>query len=295
MTLLDLQTQVLSQLTEALVGDRRKYGVRLRRDIRVVLDAEEVGCAALFDVFVLGCVEVHDARIAELVSVLARHKAGCIVTAHLHVACSTWSSTVLFAVDCDLHRLDAAFEVSAYGRAVNHQQGILGGFYTQSCRRAEHNGAQVERCAGAVGRDETLVALNHFYAGFDDHIDRRYGQAEAFCRRLQAFCILFDAEQTYFAVSAPEGFQALEKSRAVVKAGCRHVHVDVLVACNFHFAPLAVRASIAGIEIGLHVVEAERAPIDVLHCFLILKVVSFVQEISLLSDCRTRICLIVRL
>ena len=31
MTLLDLQTQVLSQLTEALVSDRRKYGVRLRR------------------------------------------------------------------------------------------------------------------------------------------------------------------------------------------------------------------------------------------------------------------------
>lgn len=96
--------------------------------IYVLFLMPKVGCAALFDVFVLGCVEVHDARIAELVSVLARHKAGCIVTAHLHVACSTWSSTVLFAVDCDLHRLDAAFEVSAYGRAVNHQQGILGGF-----------------------------------------------------------------------------------------------------------------------------------------------------------------------
>ena len=46
-----LHAQVGSQLLKAAVGDRGKNGLRLRSDVGVVLDAEEVGSATFVDVF----------------------------------------------------------------------------------------------------------------------------------------------------------------------------------------------------------------------------------------------------
>ena len=64
-TTFDLHAQGLCQLHQALVGDGRQDGRALRRDIGVVLNAEEVGSASLIDVFLLFGIEI------ELAGVLA--------------------------------------------------------------------------------------------------------------------------------------------------------------------------------------------------------------------------------
>ena len=41
-------------------------------------------------------------------TLFSRKQAGRIVAADLHIACSTWSSAVLFTIDSDTDRLDTA-------------------------------------------------------------------------------------------------------------------------------------------------------------------------------------------
>ena len=265
MALFNLESHVTGDLAKAHVRNRRQHRLRFRRDVLALLDAEEVGGTALLDVFVLSRIEVHHVRIAERVRLFTRHEAGRIVSADLHITRSTWSSAVLFTVDSDQNRLDSRLEVGTYGRAIDDQQRILGGFHTQSDGRTEHHRTQVERSTRTVGRNETLVALDHLDTGINNHLDRRNRQAKALGRRLKTAGIVGHTEETDLAVDSPEGFQTLEKFDAVVQARSRHVHLDVLVARDFHLAPLAVGKRKAGIEIGLGVVEAQCAPIDVFH------------------------------
>ncbi len=77
----------------------------------------------------LGGIEIHDIGITQFMSFFSQ-QAGRIVAADLHIACSTWSSAVLFTIDSDTDRLDTALEIGAHGRAVNDQQGFLGRFNT---------------------------------------------------------------------------------------------------------------------------------------------------------------------
>ena len=255
-TLLDFETHILGQLTKALVGDRRQHRLRLRRDVLAVLDAEEVAGAALLDVLMLGRIEIHHARITHLMCLFARHDAGRIVAADFHVARTARCRTVLFTVDDDLHRFDAALEISAHRRTVNDQQRILRRFHTQTGRRTEHHGSQIERGARPVGRNETLVALHYLDARIDNHLDRRNRQTQTLGRRTQTLRVLLDTEQSHLAVDAAERLETLEEFDAIVQTRSRHVHLDVLVARDLHVAPLAVDEFVADIKIGLHIIEA---------------------------------------
>ena len=53
-----LHAKVEGQLLQALVGDGGQDGGGLGGDVGVVLDSEEIGCAALVDVFLLLGVEI---------------------------------------------------------------------------------------------------------------------------------------------------------------------------------------------------------------------------------------------
>ncbi len=58
LTALNLHAHVFSQLHEALVGDTRQNAGRLRSNVSVVLDTEEVGSTALVHIFLLLCIEI---------------------------------------------------------------------------------------------------------------------------------------------------------------------------------------------------------------------------------------------
>jgi len=210
-------------------------------------------------------IEIHDIRIAQFMAVFTRQQAGSIVAADLHVACSTWSSAVLFTVYGNGDRLDAVFEISTHGRAINNQQSILGRFDPQSGSRTEHDGTQIERCAGTIGRNIFFVAFNHFDAGLDDHFDRRDGKAKTFRRRLQPLGVLLYTEKTDFPIDTPKGFQPFEQLDTVMQTRRRHVYLDILVARDLHLTPFAVRIIIANVCVGLAIIESQGTPIHIFH------------------------------
>ena len=132
-----------SQSTHPVATAIHQYVGEIDNSIRLD-NTEEIAGSALFDVLMLCGIEIHDIRIAQFMAVFTRQQAGSIVAADLHVACSTWSSAVLFTVYGNGDRLDAVFEISTHGRAINDQQSILGRFDPQSGSRTEHNGTQIE-------------------------------------------------------------------------------------------------------------------------------------------------------
>ena len=219
----------------------------------------------------LGGIEIHDIEITQFMALFSRKQAGRIVAADLHIACSTWSSAVLFTIDSDTDRLDTALEIGAHRRAVNDQQGFLGRFNTQSDRRSEHHRTQIERSARSVRRDETLVAFDDFDARIDDHFDRRHRQTKTLGRRLETPRIVGDAEKTDLSVNAPEGFQTFEEFDTVVQARSRHVHLDILVLRNLHRAPFAIGVRVADIPIGFAIIKTQGAPICCFHIKSVLK------------------------
>ena len=83
-----LHAEVKGQLLQALVGDGGEDGGGLGGYVGIVLDAEEVGCAALVNVLVLLGVEVELAGVACLVGNVVGLEAGCIVAAYLIYTCA---------------------------------------------------------------------------------------------------------------------------------------------------------------------------------------------------------------
>ena len=99
-TTFHLQAQILSQLNQALVGDRRKDRSRCRSNVSIVLDTEEVGCTTFVDELLFSRIEIELCRITSIVSFLACAKAGCIVTTYLIDTCTERSCTVVLTSDC---------------------------------------------------------------------------------------------------------------------------------------------------------------------------------------------------
>ena len=220
----------------------------------------------------LAGIEVHHIRVAQIVRLLAREDTRSVVAAGLDVTCSTWSSTVLFAVDNDLYGRHSALEVGPDGRAEDYQHSLVRRLHAQTHLRPDQQRAQVERCPRLVGGNIFDVALDDLIAGLREHLDRRHGQAELAGRRLHAARIGVHTEYTHLAVHTAECLQALEGLQAVMEARRRHVHLDILVLGDLHVAPLAILVVVARVDVGLHVVEAQRLPINRFHNILIFTV-----------------------
>ena len=190
---------------------------------------------------------------------------GRIVTPDLHVTCSTWSSAILLTIDGNTDGFDTRFEIGSDRRAVDNQQRILGGFYTQPGCRTEHHRTQIQRRSRTIRRNETFVELDDLDAGLNDHLLRGNRQTKPLCRRLHATGILLDTEKTHLAIRSAESLQTFEKLNTVMQTRCRHVHLNILVLRYDHLAPLAVRIGETNVVIRLAIVETERTPIRIFH------------------------------
>jgi len=210
-------------------------------------------------------IEVHDIRITHFMTLFTRQKAGRIISADLHIACSTWSSTILFTVDGNQDRLDSLLEISTHRRTVNNQQGVFCRFDPQAGRRSEHHRTQIERGPCTVGGNISFIPPNDLDAGIDDHFDGRQREAKPFGRRPEAAGIVLDTEQADFPIDPAKGLEPFEKFDAIMQARSRHVHLDVLVARNLHITPFTIRKIITDVDVGLVIVETQGTPINIFH------------------------------
>ena len=213
----------------------------------------------------LRSVEIHDIRIAHFMPFFTRQKAGRIISADFHIACSTWSSTILLSVDGNQDRLDSLLEIRTHRRTVDNQQSILCRFDSQAGRRSEHHRTQIERGPCSVGGNISFIPPNDLDAGINDHFDGRQRKAKTFGRRPEAAGIVLDTEQADFPIDSTKSLETLEKFDAIMQARSRHVHLDVLVARNLHITPFTIRKIITDVDVGLVIVEPQGAPIYIFH------------------------------
>jgi hypothetical protein len=96
-TALHLHAHILCQLHQALVRDGGQDGSGLRSDIRIVLDAEEVGSTTFVHVFLFLGIQIELTGITQIVRFLVGTQAGCIVTTYFINTGTQWGSTVEFA------------------------------------------------------------------------------------------------------------------------------------------------------------------------------------------------------
>ena len=269
MSLLHFKTHIGRQLTETHIGDRRQHRRRFRRDIFTLLDTEEVCSTALFDILMLGSIEVHDIRIAQIMTFFTRKKTCSIVTADLHVACSTWSSAVLLPVNGNTDRRNPRLEVGTHRRTVDNQQGILRRLDPQdrpSCRTspdadtAKHQSRREERNVRCVSPPRCRHLRSSLPKEPADKAAWPRTASDVHCPQTR--------NRRTFPVGTPESLQTLEKFNTVMQARSRHVHVNVLVIGHHHVAPFAIRIGVTDVEIRFTIVKTERTPIRIFHIFL---------------------------
>ena len=266
-TTLDLHAHILSQLHEALVGDRGQDAGALRGDVGTVLDAEEVGSAGLVDIFLLLGVEVELAGIlATMAGLGVGLEAGGVVTTDLVDTGAEGGGAVILAGDDVGVGLEAALEVGSHGGDEDEEEILVGGFHTHGDAGADEQRTQVEAGAGAVRRDEALVHLDDALAHLDEFLGGQLGHHDAAAGALQTLGVGFGAEDADLAVFAAVSFQALEGFLAVVEAGGSHVDFDVLGGRDLDFTPLTVAEVAAHIVVRFYVTKRKVLPIYVQVC-----------------------------
>ena len=227
-TTLDLHTHILSKLHKTLVGDRWKYRGGFRSHIDTVLDAKEVGSACLVNIFLLLGVQIELTSIFATVAGLNVSAEGSsVVTADLIDASSERSRTVELAGDDVGVGLEASLEVWSHRSDENHEEVLVGRFHTHGDASADKQRTEIEACAGAIRRDETLVEFHHLFAHLNEFLCREFGHHDATAGALQTLSIGFGTEDADLAVFAAIGFQSFESFLAIVETGSCHVHLDV--------------------------------------------------------------------
>ena len=156
----------------------------------------------------------------------------------------------------------AALEVGTHGGYEDEEEVLVGRVYAYLCAHAEHERTDVEGCAALIGRDETLVELDHLLDHLGKEVGRHLGHHDAARGALHTGSVLVNAEDAYLAVGAAESLLALKGLLSVVEAGGSHVDVDEFGGADFNFSPLAVGITATHVVVGADVAEGQFAPIN---------------------------------
>ncbi|MCY1177779.1 hypothetical protein D9M73_181030 [compost metagenome] len=191
----------------------------------------------------------------------AGHQAGGIVATDLGGTGALWRGAVV-AGNLEVVRGQATLEVGADRDAEDREDELGGGTHADVVTHADHERAQVQRAAGAVRRNETLVGADHGLAGFDEllGVDLRHQQTGA--TALHAQGVLVRAEQVDRAVLATVGLQAFEALLAVVQGRGAFTDVQYVVFGQGALVPLAIAPYGQVAFVGLDVVETQLVPIN---------------------------------
>lgn len=258
----DLHAHILSELDEALVGDRREDGSGLRGDVGVVFDAEEVGSASLVDKFLLFSVEIELASILAAVACLGVSLEGSgVVAADLIDAGAEGSGAVVVAGDDVGIGLEAALEIRADGSDEDEEEVFVSRFDADGDASTDEERTEIERSARAIGRDEAFVEFDYLDAHFAEAFGAKFRHHDAAASALEAGGVFFEAEDTDFAVFAAEGLEALESLLPIVKGGSSHVDVDAFFGGDLYLAPVTVAMPAANIVVRFEIAKRKVLPI----------------------------------
>lgn len=106
-------------------------------------------------------------------------QAGCIVTSYFVCACAERGGAIELADDDVVVGGKTSFEVRTDRCDEDHEQVFVGGMNTDLGACSDEQGADVERGAALVGRDETLVEFNDFLGHFHKKFCRHFGHENA--------------------------------------------------------------------------------------------------------------------
>ena len=262
---LHLHAEVHSQLHQALVRDAGQDAAALRRDISVVLDAEEVGSAALVHVLLLFRIEIELAAVAEVVRHLVGSEAGCIVATHLIDASAERGRAVVLADDDIGIRGKAALEVWADRCDEDEEEVFAGRMNADLSARANQQRTDIERCSALIRWDEALIEAHHLVHHLVELFRRKFGHQDASASALQAGCVLVRTEHAHLSIRAAVSLQSLESLLPIMQTSSCHVQRNGLLAANLYLTPCAITIVAAHIVVCLHVTKREVTPIDFFH------------------------------
>ena len=262
---LNLQAQILSQGAERHIGNRGKYRSRIGSYIGIILDTKEVSSTKLVDILLLLGVEVEAVCEASLVCARTRANRSSVVTTNLGVTRTVRSSAVVEALQSYGDRFEALLEVGTYG-GYEHNKGVLVRLLnTHLCACTNQQGAQVERCTSAIGRNVLSVSLNSLSTHLLEEFEAGHLHTQVLARALHTLSVLLQAEEAHFAVNATESLHTLENLLTIVEAGSCHMDRKVLAVAYLNLAPRAIFPYAAGVVVGFNIAKTKLLPFNVFH------------------------------
>ena len=188
-------------------------------------------------------------------------EAGGIVAAHLVHARAERCRAVVIADDYIRVCGKPAFEIRADGSHEDEEQVFRGGMDAHLCRHADEQRTDIQCGSALVGGYVFLIETYNLAHHPLEKLGRNFGHHYAAACALQSRGVLVHTEHTYLAIGTAVCFQSLERLLTVVQACGGHVHVDVFVGANLHFAPFAVTIVASNVVICRHIAERKVGPI----------------------------------
>ena len=241
---------------------------------RVAVNEQDVGATGLLDVGAGLGVQVEIVGIALGVGLDGGLEAHGVVQAGLDVAGAVRCGAVVVG-DAQLDGLEATLVVGAHRRHED-AEGVLGrGGDADDVAGADHERADVERGAGAKGRNPRGVGLDDLLDGLNEAVLGEGRHLEALGGVEHALGVLVRTEADDVAALGGVGLEALEDLLAVVEDAAALGDVHGVVGGQAALVPLAVLPVGLVAVVGLHVAEAKAAPVQILllncHCMLSLR------------------------
>jgi len=175
-------------------------------------------------------------------------------------------AALTWPVPCGAARsMYAALVVGAHRNHHDYKLVGLAGIDADLRRAAEHHRADVERAAGAVGRNILDIVADDGANRFDELFLIDLGHLQVARGGVQPLGVLVRTEDANPPVGAGESLAALEQRLTVVQTVRGHVERDLVTGGQLGFAPFAVL--VVKTNVGLHrqKTEAQFVPIDVHH------------------------------
>lgn len=257
-TTLNLNSHILGQLHQALIGDRGQDGSALGGDIYTVLDAEEVSSTSLVDILFLFSVQIELAGILTTMAGCSMGlKAGSIVTTDLVDTSTQRGTAVIVASDNIRIGLEATFEIRSDGGDEDKEEILVSWFHTHGDARANQQRTEVKACASAVRGNKLFIQLDNFLAHLNEFLGGQFGHDDAAAGALQTGSVLIGAEHANLTVFATISLQSLKGFLTIVQAGGTHVDRDGIFGADFYFAPFSVAIVAADIIVGFVVSKTQ--------------------------------------